>query len=93
MSELLSDTDIAANLAKLPGWQRAGKAIEKVFACKDFMGSMKFVHAVANISNAVDHHPDIGISWDKVTITIWSHDAGGVTARDFDLAVRIEAAS
>ena len=78
-------------LADLPGWHHRGNAIEKHFDRTDFDGSMRFVNAVATIANELDHHPDLAISWNDVAITLSSHDAGGLTSRDFRLAERIEA--
>jgi 4a-hydroxytetrahydrobiopterin dehydratase len=90
-SDTLSDDQIDQALLKLSGWRRDGKTIVKVYDCRDFDGSMKFVNAVANIANAANHHPDMSIAWNRVTVSTSSHDAGGVTARDIDLATRIEA--
>ncbi len=86
----LTHAEIAALLERLPGWSHRGNAIEKHFDCKDFSGSMRFVNAVAEVANAQDHHPDIAISWNDVAIALSSHDAGGLTERDFTLATTIE---
>jgi 4a-hydroxytetrahydrobiopterin dehydratase len=86
----LTHAEIATLLESLPGWSHRGNAIEKHFDCKDFTGSMRFVNAVAEAANAQDHHPDITISWNDVAIALSSHDAGGLTDRDFKLAGTIE---
>ncbi len=87
----LSHAEIIEALAKLEGWHHRGNALEKVFDKENFDGSIAFVNAVANLANERDHHPDITISWNDVTITTTSHDAGGITARDFGLAAAINA--
>jgi 4a-hydroxytetrahydrobiopterin dehydratase len=87
----LHHDEIAQLLVTLPDWHHRGNAIEKRFECGDFDGSMRFVNAVAEAANAQDHHPDISISWNSVTLTLSSHDAGGLTTRDFRLAEAIEA--
>jgi len=88
---LLSEDEVARRLAALPGWERAGKEIRKVYAFGDFKGSMAFVNRVAELAEAADHHPDIAISYSKVTLSLSSHDAGGLTERDFRLAEKIDA--
>jgi 4a-hydroxytetrahydrobiopterin dehydratase len=86
----LSHDQVAQRLAALPGWHHPGNAIEKVFDRGDFDGSMRFVGEVARLANEQNHHPDIGVSWNRVTLTLSSHDAGGVTERDLRLAESIE---
>jgi 4a-hydroxytetrahydrobiopterin dehydratase len=81
---------IAQRLESLPAWHHRGNTIEKHFDRKNFDGAMKFVNAVAAVANAQDHHPDITISWNEVTLTLSSHDVGGITERDFRLAAAIE---
>jgi 4a-hydroxytetrahydrobiopterin dehydratase len=87
----LSKAEIEAAVAALPGWHHRGNAIERVFDRETFDGSIAFVNAVAAAANAANHHPDIGISWNRVSITLSSHDAGGLTGRDFALARTIDA--
>jgi 4a-hydroxytetrahydrobiopterin dehydratase len=89
MSVLHRD-DIDKRLESLPDWHHRGNALEKHFDRGNFDGSIAFVNAVAKIANAQDHHPDITISWNMVTFTLCSHDAGGITDRDFTLASAIE---
>jgi 4a-hydroxytetrahydrobiopterin dehydratase len=88
---LIPHGDIAKRLEALPDWHHRGNAIEKRFDRRDFNGSIAFVNAVAAAANAQDHHPDIAISWNTVTLTLSSHDVGGLTDRDFTLAAAIEA--
>jgi 4a-hydroxytetrahydrobiopterin dehydratase len=86
----LSREEITTRLESLTGWHHRGNAIEKHYDCKNFDGSIAFVNAIAAAANAQDHHPDITISWNDVTITLSSHDAGGITDRDFRLATTID---
>jgi 4a-hydroxytetrahydrobiopterin dehydratase len=88
---LLGNDEIEAKLAELDGWERAGEAIVKEFKRGDFVGSVKFVDALAPPAEAMGHHPDLQISWDTVTVTISTHSEGGLTAADFELAAQIEA--
>lgn len=77
-------------LASLPGWRRKGKAILRTFEFPDFPAAMKFVQAVARLAEKAQHHPDIDIRWNKVTLLLTTHDAGGLTDKDFVLAARIQ---
>lgn len=88
---LLSESEIEAKLAGLPGWEFSSQAISKKFKRGDFVGSVKFVSALVEPAEAMNHHPDLAISWDTVTVTISTHSEGGLTAADFELAAKIEA--
>jgi 4a-hydroxytetrahydrobiopterin dehydratase len=88
---LLGDDEIGAKLAELDGWERSGEAIVKAFGRGDFVGSVKFVDALVAPAEEMGHHPDLGISWDTVTVTISTHSEGGLTAADFELAAKIDA--
>ena len=87
---LVSNHEIARRLASLPGWELAGKEIRRVYTFSDFKGSMAFVNRVAGLAEAMDHHPDVLINYSKVTLTLTSHDAGGLTERDLRLASQID---
>lgn len=87
----LSDSEVSEHLGRLPGWERHGSAIRRTFSFADFEGAMAFVNRVAALAEAADHHPDIDIRFSKVTLTLSTHDAGGLTGRDFALAGKIEA--
>jgi 4a-hydroxytetrahydrobiopterin dehydratase len=89
--DLLDDAAITRELAELSGWERAGDAIVKTVTHADFKEAMGFVNAVAEIAEAQNHHPDIGIQWNKVTLTLWTHAAGGLTSHDFRLARLLDA--
>jgi 4a-hydroxytetrahydrobiopterin dehydratase len=90
---LLSEAEIEAGLAGLNGWESAGKAIRKSFSCGDFVGSMRFVQNLVEPAEAMNHHPDLEVSWDTVTVTISTHSEGGLTAADFELAEKVDALS
>jgi 4a-hydroxytetrahydrobiopterin dehydratase len=87
----LDERQIAERLAALTGWQRLGDAIRRTWRFADFKQAMAFVNRVAEAAEAADHHPDILIEYSRVTLTLSTHDAGGLTTRDFDLAARLEA--
>jgi 4a-hydroxytetrahydrobiopterin dehydratase len=89
--DLLSDDEIASRLGELDGWERAGDAIRKTFERGDFVGSVRFVDSLVEPAEGMGHHPDLEISWDKVTVSLSTHSAGGLTANDFELAKRIDA--
>ena len=78
--------EIAAALAAVPEWRQRDDAIVRTFQFKDFPAAMKFVDAVAVAAEQAWHHPDIDIRWNKVTLALTTHDAGGLTQKDFDLA-------
>ncbi|REE99148.1 4a-hydroxytetrahydrobiopterin dehydratase [Thermomonospora umbrina] len=88
---LLDDGAVAAELAAAPGWERDGDAIVRTVELADFRAAMDFVNRVAGLAEAADHHPDITIRWNKVTLTLSTHSAGGLTRKDFDLARSIDA--
>ncbi|MGB8889389.1 MAG: 4a-hydroxytetrahydrobiopterin dehydratase [Candidatus Korobacteraceae bacterium] len=89
MSTVLSDAEIQQALQQLPGWKKNGNAIERVFQFGNFVEAMEFVNRIAEAAEAVNHHPDILINYNKVTLTLVSHDSGGVTQRDIKMAGRI----
>ncbi|MFN8215342.1 MAG: 4a-hydroxytetrahydrobiopterin dehydratase [Solirubrobacterales bacterium] len=88
---LLSDAEIEARLAGLEGWRRSGAAIEKAFQREGFVGAVAFVDALVAPAEAMNHHPDLAVSWDTVTVTISTHSEGGLTEADFELAAKIDA--
>jgi 4a-hydroxytetrahydrobiopterin dehydratase len=91
MADLLSDEEIEARLAELEGWERDGDKIRKTFERGDFVGSVEFVKSLVEPAEGMGHHPDLELSWDKVTISITNHAAGGLTENDFELAAKIDA--
>jgi len=86
----LDDRQIEEKLSELDGWQRSGDAIEKTFELGDFKGSVDFVNRITPEAEELNHHPDLSISWNKVTVTVTTHSEGGLTGGDFELAKRID---
>ena len=89
----LDNPQITTALAAAPQWNRQGDAITRTFQFKDFPAAMQFVNAVADLAEQAWHHPDIDIRWNKVTLALTTHDAGGLTDKDFELARKFDAAS
>jgi 4a-hydroxytetrahydrobiopterin dehydratase len=92
VTELLTDEDVATRLQALPDWRRAEggvSAITTTYKLADFAEALAFVNAIGAEAEAVDHHPDIDIRWNKVTLELSTHSAGGLTEKDFALAETI----
>lgn len=87
----LSEEEIDRNLARAAGWSRGENCIEKRYVFKNFLRAMFFVNAVAYVAESINHHPDIIIHYNEVTLHSWTHVAGGVTESDFALAEKINA--
>ena len=87
----MNTATLRRRLAGLTGWKRAGDAIRKQYTFPDFKAAMFFVNAVAGLAEKAGHHPDVTINYNRVTLSLSTHDAGGITGKDFDLAGRIEA--
>ena len=87
---LLSDIAIQRELGRLPGWSRRGDVLVKAYQFPAFLRGIEFVNRVARAAEAADHHPDIDIRYTNITFSLSTHDAGGVTQRDFELARAIE---
>ena len=90
MATTLSSQDIEKHLAALPGWQLRGDEITRQYAFPGFTAAMVFVNRVAGLAESMDHHPDILVQYNKVTLTLSTHSAGGLTNRDFALAKAID---
>ncbi|MGH9115248.1 MAG: 4a-hydroxytetrahydrobiopterin dehydratase [Acidimicrobiales bacterium] len=90
MAELLSDEAITAALEDLD-WTRDGDEMVKVATLEDFASALAWVNRVGGLAEARNHHPDIAISWNKVTLRLSTHSAGGLTGSDIDLAKEIDA--
>ena len=88
---LVDHDEIVRRLAEMPEWHHRGNALEKRFDRASFDGAIEFVNAVASLANLHDHHPDMTVSWNLVTLTLCSHDVGGITERDFLLANALDA--
>ena len=90
---LLTENEIAESLSGLEGWGQEGNNIVNQFKFNDFIEAMGFVTKVAILAERMDHHPDILIEYNKVTITLSTHSEGGLTEKDFNLANEIQDAS
>jgi 4a-hydroxytetrahydrobiopterin dehydratase len=89
----LSAPEIKTALAAVPEWKKKGGTIVRTYQFKDFPAAIKFVQAVAGLAGQAWHHPDIDIRWNKVALTLTTHDAGGLTKKDFALAKKFDARS
>jgi 4a-hydroxytetrahydrobiopterin dehydratase len=89
--EKLTSTQIKTALASVPDWKQEDSSITRTFEFKDFPAAVKFVDSLATIAEKEYHHPDIDIRWNKVRLVLSTHDAGGLTEKDFNLAKRFDA--
>ena len=87
----LARNRITSELARTGGWRLRGKRISRLFVFDDFMGVVKFLNRVARLAEAMNHHPDITINYNKIRLSLTTHDEGGLTAKDFNLARKINA--
>lgn len=85
----LDQPQITAALQEIPDWRQSADTIIRTFKFADFGDSMVFVNRVAALAEDANHHPDIDIRYDKVTLALSSHDAGGLTKKDFKLAKEV----
>lgn len=88
--EKLNAVQIKSALAAVPEWTRKGAVISRTCQFKDFPAAIQFVNAVARLAEEAWHHPDIDIRWNKVTLALTTHDAGGLTEKDFALAQKFD---
>jgi 4a-hydroxytetrahydrobiopterin dehydratase len=86
----LTDAEITTGLATLPGWAREGDEIVKTFDCGNFPAAIAFVVRIGFFAERADHHPDLDVRWKRVRVALTTHDAGGLTGKDLDLAREIE---
>ena len=86
----LTAKQIKTALRTVSGWRRKAKAIQRTYQFKDFPAAIRFVNAVARAAEKAWHHPDIDIRWNKVTLVLTTHDAGGLTEKDFSLAAKFD---
>ena len=87
---LLSDEQVEARLRQREGWERRGDAIVKEIRTADFVGSVELVKRITPVAEEMNHHPDLSISWNRVTLSLSTHAQGGITDSDFELAARID---
>jgi 4a-hydroxytetrahydrobiopterin dehydratase len=88
----LDEASIAAALRHAPGWERAGTEIRRTYRFADFREALAFVNRVGELAEQAAHHPDIDIRYNTVTLALTTHDAGGLSAKDFELASAIDRA-
>ncbi len=88
--KLLPEAEIEVRLRKVPAWRREGAAITREWIFEDFPPALAFINRVGGLAEAANHHPDIFNSWNRVRLSLTTHDAGGLTDRDFALAKRID---
>jgi 4a-hydroxytetrahydrobiopterin dehydratase len=87
---LLSDEQIEGRLREREGWERRGDAIVKEVRTADFVGSVELLNRITPVAEELNHHPDLSISWNRVTLSLSTHSQGGITDSDFELAARID---
>ncbi len=90
MSDLIEEDEVEKLLRKIPEWDHEGKKITRVLEFDEFMDGIDFVDGVAEIAEEAGHHPDIDIRWCTVTLNLTTHEQGGLTEADFELAKRID---
>lgn len=85
----LTETELKQKIQSLPDWTREGDVISRTFVFKDFVAAIAFVNQLVEPAEAAGHHPDLEISYNRVKVSLTTHDAGGLTQKDFDLAETI----
>ena len=88
--EVLSDEEVLSRLGAQPGWKIEDRMLVKTFKFKDFLAALHFVNRLGDAAEAAGHHPDIDIRYNRVRLSLTTHDAGGLTGKDFDLAGEAE---
>ncbi len=86
-----STQEVASHLTALPGWQVLGGELTRTFSFGDFPAALAFVNRLGKRAEEAGHHPDIDIRYNRVRLGLFTHDAGGLTAADFDLAAAADA--
>ncbi len=87
---LLSDEEVQRRLEERPAWERRGEAIARELKTADFVGSVDLLNRIAPVAEEMNHHPDVSISWNRVTVSLSTHSQGGLTDNDFELAEKID---
>jgi 4a-hydroxytetrahydrobiopterin dehydratase len=90
MPSRLSPSDIKTHLEDVPDWSHQGNAIVRTFTLGNFVESVEFVNQLTELAEDANHHPDVDIRWNKVTLSLSTHSKGGLTKADFDLAMQID---
>ncbi len=89
MAQLLNQGEIEDRIGQLSGWELKDKEIERIYKFKDFIEAINFVNKLVEPAESAGHHPDLAISYNQVTVSLTSHDAGGLTEKDFEMAKTI----
>ena len=87
---VLSPDAAQTRLAQLPGWQIESGELVRTFQFKDFVAALEFVNLTGKLAEVAGHHPDIDIRYNRVRLALVTHDAGGITEKDFDLAAKAQ---
>jgi len=90
--EKLTEAQVEASLTSLPEWQLCGGRLIRQYRFETFRQAISFVNMVASTAEQHDHHPDIDIRYDRVTLSLWTHDAAGITQRDLRFAATLSSA-
>lgn len=93
MLSKLSPSQVQAALVSIPDWSQVGEEIQRTFLFEDFIAAMRFVNHIAADAERTQHHPDILVKYNRVTLTLSTHDAGGLTQKDFAAAHAADAAA
>ena len=86
----LSPAEVHSRIGSIPGWGVESGELVRVFQFRDFLASIAFVNRVAELAEEAGHHPDIDIRYNRVRLALVTHDAGGITGKDFDLAAKVD---
>jgi 4a-hydroxytetrahydrobiopterin dehydratase len=86
----MSDDEVTRELHRLGGWEREGDALTREFEFANFVGSVDFVNRLTPVAEEMNHHPDLSIAWNKVTVSLSTHSEGGITENDFKLATKLD---
>lgn len=86
----LTETEIASRLTPLPGWAFTDGAIRRTYATDGWRGSLLVANAIAFLCEAADHHAELLVTWPAVSVALATHSAGGITAKDFEIATMVE---
>ena len=85
----LTDAEVSTRVKSVPDWKIDSGELTRTYTFKNFLSAMDFVNSVAQIAEKGGHHPDIDIRYNKVRLALVTHDAGGLTAKDFEMAAEL----
>jgi 4a-hydroxytetrahydrobiopterin dehydratase len=90
MRTKLDRDEVSRRMASLPGWKVENERLLRAFPFPDFQSALEFVNRAGAVAEEMGHHPEIHLGWGRAAFEIWTHDAGGITDNDFELARRID---